>query len=1077
MIAPTLIIGLGGIGSEIVSMVEQKTYGLGLESPNVKYILIDTDEHALQERKRNGFKGLTIRISNNITVEQCLKMNSYAKEEWYPDNNIFMNKTLTDGAGQVRAISRLALEHAVSQEMLDPLFQTIFELHHMQRNTEARTQRIALVSSLAGGTGSGLLLPFAIYLADYLKKHFPQNGYNMNGFFMMPDVVMHYGNGNNVERMSLYSNAYAAVKELDYFIQANIGTVERKENIRLLEAEGEYFQGTLYNFTFLFGLFNDNCGNAEGLKTLQGYKEMIADCIYLPYCSPINERNTAWEDNKFKHLTIMLSMGQEKKYRHFGSIGVAKLQYPYEKVKKYLTLCWAKDTMENDWFYYDSEYYSYVQEYVDQERQGLVSEPMKSLREYYIEKVQLANKPLSQKILDSLEGSETDAKRTAWAQYTHALEEYLVTELDAIMEKRMAVVFKSLRVLQGNLKEKTIQNIFADSLAHGYLGDCQNIFIKKFDELFKLGGQVMQEKKRLALEVFRPQPLHREVKQKYFLEYWLQNGLRGGILHPNGVRYFFIQTQKYFEARANQLEQELKDARGRIETIQEGYRNNSKKNLIDTIEEVNGMNGSIASQVRNEVLYYCYMQGIEKIEQLNKAYELMFDVYRKGIGQLEEKLQVVLNELTHYEGTRVKMICNEKEYLDSVYQEMKADIPNYYGALDKVSTHMFEMAGQWKEKQKDKTVIWESLIQSWENNFQEVYGEVYDMDIISAAEKQVLWERGQGRADEQVVGLEITRILQYCEDKLSAPFLNVSGVPEKEIIKENYFHTSLLDLKGMKREIVEKELVGKNGVYEDKVIDKYTIVYYQSLFGVHANHLDAFKGADEAVAGNCYKAYDDITKRMHLNESASQILTPHLDRNWHKAYVLPEMNRDIQIKREKEEWMALIYGCLMGRITRTEEKKYRISESVFVHEDCGSLLEVMEIIREFREEKDTINQKRKEDLEELLKEDINPNQSKFIEKYKQTKIVKDIYLAYMSRIRNNQRKEIKVFVDAWADILKEYFAVFEVRTEGKVREYICIQVDGAKEFSEGYLPSTTKEEKLLEELKYELSHREWIGRV
>ena len=57
MTAPTLIIGLGGIGSEIVGMVE----------------------------------------------------------------TIFMNKTLTDGAGQVRAISRLALEHAMSQEMLKPL--------------------------------------------------------------------------------------------------------------------------------------------------------------------------------------------------------------------------------------------------------------------------------------------------------------------------------------------------------------------------------------------------------------------------------------------------------------------------------------------------------------------------------------------------------------------------------------------------------------------------------------------------------------------------------------------------------------------------------------------------------------------------------------------------------------------------------------------------------------------------------------------------------------------------------------------------------------------------------------------
>ena len=160
MTAPTLIIGLGGIGSEIVGMVEKKAAESGMASSNIKYILVDTDEHALQERKRNGFAGLTIRISNNITVEQCLKMNSFAKEEWYPDNTIFMNKTLTDGAGQVRAISRLALEHAMSQEMLKPLEKTIFELHYMQQNSEARTQRIALVSSLAGRVrGSYFPLP------------------------------------------------------------------------------------------------------------------------------------------------------------------------------------------------------------------------------------------------------------------------------------------------------------------------------------------------------------------------------------------------------------------------------------------------------------------------------------------------------------------------------------------------------------------------------------------------------------------------------------------------------------------------------------------------------------------------------------------------------------------------------------------------------------------------------------------------------------------------------------------------------------------------------------------------------
>lgn len=1088
MTAPTLIIGLGGIGSEIVSMVEKKANSLGMDTPNIKYILIDTDEHALQERKRKGFTGITIRISNNITVEQCLKMNSYAKEEWYPDNSIFMNKTLTDGAGQVRAISRLALEHAVSQEMLKPLHQAIFELHYMQQNSEAKTQRIALVSSLAGGTGSGLLLPFAVYLADYLKSNFPQNGYNMNGFFMMPDVVMHYGNGNNVERMSLYSNAYATVKELDYFIQSNIGTEEKRKNIRLQGAEGEVSQRTLYNFTFLFGLFNDNCGSAEGLKSLQGYKEMIADCIYLPYCSPINERNSSWEDNKFKHLTIMLSMSQEKKYRHFGSIGVARLQYPYEKIKTYLTLCWAKDTMENDWFYYDTEYYRYVEEHLKQEKMGITDGPMKSLREYYIEKVSFADRPLSQKIMDNLEKEEAAAnERTAWDIYIRELEAYITGQIDAVMEKKTAVHFQKLKILQGSLKERSFRCLFADSLTHGYLSRCQDLFIKRYHELSRSCEEVIQERKRLAEEAFRSRSLKKEAKEKYYLEYWLQHGLQGTMLHPNAVRYFLANVQKCLKEKTVLLENEIKVIKSRLETIQQGYQKGSKKNLIGTIEDINGLAGVLARQTRNEVLYYCYMEGIARIDRLNQAYEQIFDVYRKGLDQLDDKMQIVLGELTHYEGTRVKMICNEKEYLDSMFQEMKADIPDYYGALDKVSVHMFEMAEQWHtdhNRMKNKSFAWEKLIQQWENNFQQVYGEAYDIDIISAAEKQVLWE--QNRINEHVfieenaVAMEVAHILQYCADKLSAPFLNVSGVPEKEIIKECYFHTSLLELKGVKKEIVQSELIGKNGVAEDKAIDKYTICYYQSLFGVHANHLDAFKSEQQdAEAGDCFKAYDEITKRMHLNQNVNQILTPHIDRNWHKAKMLPEMSRELQEKRETEEWTALLYGCVTEKIIKTDENQYRIAEEVFEHEDSSSLLEVMEIIRDFREERDAVNQARRSDFEDIFKTvsaQADYEQSRFIIKYKTTEVIKDIYLPYMNAVRmwEYQRKEVKLFVDAWEEILREYFSMFEVRYEDKVEEYIMLQVNGAEEFREGFRPSTSLEQRALEEMKYELHRRGFL---
>ena len=47
MTAPTLIIGLGGIGSEIVSMVEEKAKISKSDISNVKFIIIDTDNGAV----------------------------------------------------------------------------------------------------------------------------------------------------------------------------------------------------------------------------------------------------------------------------------------------------------------------------------------------------------------------------------------------------------------------------------------------------------------------------------------------------------------------------------------------------------------------------------------------------------------------------------------------------------------------------------------------------------------------------------------------------------------------------------------------------------------------------------------------------------------------------------------------------------------------------------------------------------------------------------------------------------------------------------------------------------------------
>lgn len=175
--------------------------------------------------------------------------------------------------------------------------------------------------------------------------------------------------------------------------------------------------------------------------------------------------------------------------------------------------------------------------------------------------------------------------------------------------------------------------------------------------------------------------------------------------------------------------------------------------------------------------------------------------------------------------------------------------------------------------------------------------------------------------------------------------------------------------------------------------------------------------------------------------------------------------------------MALLYGCLMGKIVKTEHKKYRLVHAVFEHEDFGSLAEVMEILRDFREERDAINEERREEFETFFKElgaQEGGEHSIFLERYNHTELIGSIFLPYMNTVRQRERqkKEIKSFVCAWAELLTEYFSIFEARYEARVTEYMKKQERAAKELMDGYIPTSSSEQVVLEELRFELRQRE-----
>ena len=97
---PTLLVGLGGIGCSIADMVssllsaEDRAY--------VGVIGIDTNVEDLQKLKIKYICTSDERLVKDYLIERP----EYRK--WFPVNKFIVNKGMSTGAGQIRAISRLA---------------------------------------------------------------------------------------------------------------------------------------------------------------------------------------------------------------------------------------------------------------------------------------------------------------------------------------------------------------------------------------------------------------------------------------------------------------------------------------------------------------------------------------------------------------------------------------------------------------------------------------------------------------------------------------------------------------------------------------------------------------------------------------------------------------------------------------------------------------------------------------------------------------------------------------------------------------------------------------------------------
>jgi len=325
---PTVVIGLGGTGYEVVLKLKKRFIDVYGSVPEViRFISIDTTEN-IQEREKSP-DGTKVILEPNelyaISVANPLPLtrNEHIAEWWPRDISA---ASLISGAGQIRARGRLALFAKVA-DIRGLIAQAINAVREIRTSKQAFSDNfqvsnrdgveVFIVGSLAGGTGSGTFLDVAFLTREYLN-----NFSNITGVFVLPRVF-----ANIPQTHLVKSNAYGALKEIEHFWGLSpSNSIEIDYGITKIKADRPPFDAV-----FLIDGVNKNgtvVGRPDDLQNL------VADGLYIQIGSQIGLDAANVADN----IRAYLATGEKIRGRNISycSFGFATLTLPvqqYDRMK------------------------------------------------------------------------------------------------------------------------------------------------------------------------------------------------------------------------------------------------------------------------------------------------------------------------------------------------------------------------------------------------------------------------------------------------------------------------------------------------------------------------------------------------------------------------------------------------------------------------------------------------------------------------------------------------------------------------------------------------------------------------
>lgn len=959
MNSPTLLVGLGGTGSKIVARVSELISDE--QRRNISCVIFDTDANDIPAIRDHHAEIRIVQTSARMTVGEYLEADHHARDSWFPVNPPLDRKVLSEGAGQVRSISRLGFESAMRAGGMQPLHDAIQALYKVDNKKADQALRVIIVSSLAGGTGSGLIVPAAMYIRRYLENNFHQNANITRGFFILPEVF--YNAIPADQRSNLKSNAYASLRELDAFLMKGNKTLseEYDDSVRLEMPDldtGGYsdYDVSPYDFCFLFDAQN---ANGEKLNSLEQYMDHAANIIYSMSIGPMNKRSNSSEDN------VIRKLAREKGRNRYAGAGASRLIYPYDDICRLIGLNWARQSISEQWLQYDRQFEREQKKALARREEGYAAEDV-NRSDMYVSLIDAdSKKPFAASILREIERKEKE-DTPLYTEYLTSLDEHIRNKIQDNEKLRNAAREASVAANGVELNSDPDEN--KDMLRKGRqaLGAYQEE-VRRFNEF---------DAKNIGYSVFEGAANEGSSDQPYFIETIIRND--GRYMHPNAMRYLLIKMRAAMQEerdtdkqRKEQLEKDLEafkknpwrqlDGDGESNSLDD-Y---EAKGLLGRKKKTNAKLQEVAVDMQNmvkktdELAYVSarvevFSKGLAYLNSLIEGFEAFYHAFESQLNQIDERSEEICNKYTQAPGMTVRYVAASRNCLN----QLVARYP-YTGSMiavdpdlaKRISDKIFQYAR--KDNKPNPSRYFSDLFEEQilahyqEQANKRVAGEL-DQGILKAIELEADLVLDEDQKESRTAVDQYIRNVIEDTRALSTPFIEKPSELQSTVIDACAYNTSLKPRRGdesYEARLIQEELVAKGG-QEDDDVDRNMIMFYQSYYGLRANSLSKFAPPKNSEThtrngGEYFNAYRDLIKGIHPNSRLSQEITPHIDKRWHLAAKMPDLDEGNQIIEEygisAAFYWALVLGLLDFKTESSGQKFYELKNIRLGLED-GALL-------------------------------------------------------------------------------------------------------------------------------------------